>query len=54
MNGAFDLFKPAPVCHSRPSPEIAAKLAQLRAEALARSSAQIARAPDTFRPARVH
>ncbi len=54
MNGAFDLFKPEPLRACPPPPEIAAKLAQLRAEALERARAQIARAPDTFRPARVH
>lgn len=50
MNGAFVPFKPEPVSHSRPSPEIAAKLAQLRAEALARSVALQRQAPHVFKP----
>lgn len=50
MNGAFELFKPEPVHHSKPSPEDAAKLAQLRAEALARAQAQYRQAPHVFKP----
>lgn len=54
MNGAFDLFKPEPVRACPPSPDVRAKLAQLRSEALERARALVARAPDTFRPVRVH
>lgn len=50
MNGAFELFKPEPVHHTRPTPENAAKLAQLRAEALARAQAQQRQAPHVFKP----
>lgn len=50
MNGAFVPFKPGPVHHSKPSPEIAAKLAQLRAEALARAQAQQRQHPSVFKP----
>lgn len=50
MNGAFELFKPEPVHHSKPSPEDAAKLAQLRAEALARAQAQQRMHPSVFKP----
>lgn len=50
MNGAFVPFKPEPVHHTRPSPEVAAKLAQLRAEALARSVALQRQAPHVFKP----
>jgi hypothetical protein len=50
MNGAFVIFKPEPVSHAKPSPEIVAKLANLRAEALARSKALIRKAPHVFKP----
>ena len=50
MNGAFVLFKPEPVSHAKPSPEIVAKLAKLRAEALARSQALMRKAPHVFKP----
>lgn len=50
MNGAFVLFKPEPVSRAKPSPEVVAKLAQLRAEALARSQAQQRQAPQVFKP----
>ena len=48
MNGAFVLFKPEPVSHAKPSPEILAKLAQLQAEALARAKELHRKAPHVF------
>jgi hypothetical protein len=50
MNGAFVPFVPEPVHHAKPSPEVAAKLAELRAQALARAKDQQRKAPHVFRP----
>lgn len=44
------LFVPEPVSHAKPSPEAVAKMAQLRAEALARAQALHRKAPHVFRP----
>lgn len=50
MNGAFVHFKPEPVNHAKPSPEVVAKLAALRAEFVARAQAQQRQAPHVFKP----
>ena len=49
MNGAFVVYRPEPVSNAKPSPEIAAKLAQLRAEFLVISVARQRQAPHVFR-----
>lgn len=50
MNGQHIKFVPEQIKAVKPSPEIVAKLAQLRAEALARSQALMRKAPHVFKP----
>ena len=50
MNGAFVPFKPEPVSHAKPSPEVAAKMVALRAEFLARAQELHRKAPHVFKP----
>lgn len=49
MNGAHVLFKPERVACTKPTHEIAARLAQLRQEAMQRAIELRRAAPDLFR-----